>query len=165
MKKLFFSFVVSALAWSASAQSLFVTGTGSFENNTTYDAKSTNFMLEIGREFNDVFAVSIGGGMESVHYDGMDAINIGLAGANLRVTPWNNEKFFVDLNWENVWAFHEDDNNWATAISPGLRYRINDHFDISTNVATFGWIRNGEDSECVSRINFIPTTFTLSYRF
>lgn len=164
MKKLFLILGLVALTWSASAQSYFVTAGGSFGFND--EVKSSGLELMAGKELNDTWALGVGGGVSTRHYDGSDISVSGYSRVFMRFTAWHNEKFFTDLGLYSTWSYYKGGSSWLMSFAPSLRYRINEHFDISTNVAIFTWERiEDHDDYFYTGFAIIPSGFTLYYRF
>lgn len=163
MKKLFLILGLVALTRSVSAQSYFVTAGGSFGFND--EVKSSGLELKAGKELNDTWALGVGGGVSTRHYDDSDISVTGSSQVFMRFTAWHNEKFFTDLKLFNTWSYFKGGSSWQLSFVPSLRYRLTDHFDISTNVAAFYWLRLEDENDFHTSIAIIPNGFTLYYRF
>jgi hypothetical protein len=135
MKKsfIFVLFFFATLITSAQ-KTWFVGGTASigYLNNFTFA-----FEPQFGYEFNDRFAIGSGVGL-SLADDGYGTYVAGIAEPFVRFCAWHNEKIFIDLKATAGFGFTDELILCQVGIRPSLRFRINEHWDMSANLGLFG---------------------------
>ena len=135
MKKIILVILLTCATFNVFAQKTwFVGGTGliSYSNDTF----SLGIEPEVGYEFTDWFAVGAGTGFV-FSYDG-DGIILGIAETFARFTPWHNDLVYIDLKVGGDLAFDSLIESADIGIRPGVRFRINDHWEVSADLGLFG---------------------------
>lgn len=136
MKKIILVILLTCATFNVFAQKTwFVGGTGliGYSNDT--------FLLgiepEAGYEFTDWFAVGAGVGGSFSYSDGDYAI-LGIAETFARFTPWHNDIVYIDLKATGNLGFDSYIQLAQIGIRPGVRFRINDHWEVSADLGLFG---------------------------
>ena len=129
MKKLM---MILALVCSVNASAQWFVGGGA---NFGYFKDNFQFSLhpQGGYEFNDRWAVGLGLGFTVVSSD-----IFGYVEPFVRFNCWNNEKVFIDLKARTEFLFNHGLAGGQMGISPSLRYKINDHWQVYGDVGLFG---------------------------
>ncbi len=163
MKKAFVFVLLSLATFLASAQKTwFVGGTASigYLNNFTFAVEP-----QFGYEFSDRFAMGTGIGLTLMD-DGYYTSVIGIAEPFLRFCVWHNERFFVDLKTTAGFGFTDELILCQVGVRPGLRFRINDHWDISADLGLFGARYSYSDGwRPELGINAVNAAVWFAYRF
>lgn len=135
MKKLFITLALIVASVGAFAQNAwFVGGTGQISYTEQF-----NFSLEpqFGYEITDRWAVGTGIGMV-VSAEGGYGTVLGVVEPYARFTAWHNELVYVDLKAITAFAFDDYLEMAQLGIRPSLRFRINEHWDVSADLGLFG---------------------------
>ena len=136
MKKiLMVMLVLSGMSVKANAQ-WFVAGGANFG----YIKDNFQFALKpsAGYEFSERWAVGLGLGMEVVS----DNV-FGYVEPYVRFNCWNNDKVFLDLKARGEFLFRSSIDGGQVGLTPSLRYKINDHWQIYGDAGLFGMERLG----------------------
>ena len=134
MRKAFVFVLLSFATFITSAQKTwFVGGTASigYLNNFTFAVEP-----QFGYEFSDRFAMGTGIGLTLVD-NGYTTV-CGIAEPFLRFCVWHNERLFIDLKATGGLGFTDELLLCQVGIRPCLRFRVNDHWDISADLGLLG---------------------------
>lgn len=134
MKKTIVFVLMSFATFFTSAQNnWFVGGTGSigYMNNFTFTLEP-----QFGYEFSDRFAMGTGIGLAMA--DNGNTVVIGIAEPFLRFCIWHNERIFIDLKATGGLGFTDELLLCQVGIRPCLRFRVNEHWDISADMGLLG---------------------------
>ena len=112
----------------------FVGGTASIAYS---DYFSFSFEPQFGYEFTDYFAIGAGVGL-SLADDRYHTYVAGVAEPFIRFCVWHNEIIFLDLKATSGFGFTDELILCKVGIRPGLRFRINNHWDITADLGLFG---------------------------
>lgn len=135
MKKLLLLFLLSFATFITSAQNTcFVGGTASigYVDNFTFA-----FEPQFGYEFTDRWAIGTGIGLTLVSDEYYTSI-VGIAEPFVRLCAWHNEKIFIDLKTTAGFGFTDELILCQVGIRPCLRFRINEHWDMSADLGLLG---------------------------
>lgn len=135
MKRLFIIIALIGASLCASAQKAwFIGGTGQIGYTGQFE-----FALEpqFGYEFTDRWAIGTGLGMLVVAESGYGVV-MGSVEPFARFTAWHNDLVYIDLKATTGFAFTDELVLAQLGIRPSLRFRINDHWDISADLGLFG---------------------------
>lgn len=122
--------VMAGFCVNASAQ-FFVGGTAGFSYRQ--ETFSMTLLPQVGYEFNETWAVGCGAGVNLVD-DNVKA----LVNPYLRFNFWNNEKVFLDLKATSEMSFSKNYSNNFVGLRPSIRYAVNDHLQLSTDIGFLG---------------------------
>ncbi len=135
MKKTFLLFFfVLAMLTSFAQRTFFVGGTAEISY-----AGQFNLGLEpqVGYEITDRWAVGTGIGLTLASSGGYTAV-LGVAEPFIRFCAWHNDRFFVDLKAIGGFIFDDELEICQVGLRPSLRFRINDHWDMSADIGLLG---------------------------
>lgn len=135
MKKILIFVLLSfSVSISSAQKTWFIGGTASIGYLNYF-----NFALEpqFGYEFTDRFAIGTGIGL-TVTADDYYTDVIGIAEPFLRFCLWHNDRIFIDLKATGGFGFTDELVLCQVGIRPSLRFRINDHWDISADIGLLG---------------------------
>lgn len=135
MKKLFFIATLLLATMSISAQNRWfvgATGTIGYVENFTFGIEP-----QVGYEFTDRWAVGTGLGMSLSSGYGTTVV-LGVAEPFVRFCAWHNDLIFIDISAVGSFAFDDELEVCQIGLRPGLRFRINDHWDVAANLGLFG---------------------------
>lgn len=135
MKKACIFILLSISMYISSAQKTwFVGGSASigYLNNFTIALEP-----QFGYEFTDRFAIGTGIGLTVVADDYYTDV-VGVAEPFLRFCLWHNDRIFIDLKATGGVGFTDELILCQVGIRPSLRFRINDHWDISADIGLLG---------------------------
>ena len=139
MKKIVFFFFFLLIITVAPAQKTwFVGGTTSigYVDNFTF-----SFEPQFGYEITDRWAIGTGVGLTLVsdNYNYYTTTTVvGIAEPFVRLCACHNERLFFDLKATAGLGFTDELILCQIGIRPSLRFRINEHFDISADLGLFG---------------------------
>lgn len=135
MKKLLITAFALLTTMIAGAQNRwFVGGTGSIGY---VDYFTFNFEPNFGYEITDRWAVGGGIGM-SLNSGSGTTIVLGIAEPFVRFCAWHNELVYLDVTAAGGFVFDDRLEGCAVGLSPGLRFRLNGHWDVAANLGLFG---------------------------
>lgn len=120
---------------------------------------SMTFEPYLGYEFNEKFAIGTGGGFSL--YDG-DAY--GLLNPYLRFTPCQNDRVAFDLKLQSNMQFGDGDTYAIIGVSPGIRAKLSDHWQLSSDFGIFGVECYGGCSPAFALKN-VNVNVAILYRF
>lgn len=104
------------------------TNIGYLKNNFQFALKPS-----AGYEFNDRWAVGLGLGMEVI------SDNVyGYVEPYARFNCWNNDKVFLDVKARAELLFNRDLIGSQIGLSPSIRIKLNDHWQVYGDVGLFG---------------------------
>lgn len=119
----------------------------------------------IGYEFNDFFAMGTGIGMG---YNSQADKSFGMVEPFLRFTPLHNDFFFLDLKTDACWGWTLGEENvflmFRFGLNPSLRFRVSEHWDISTDIGVFG-VQENWDRSWIPYIGIGSLGVWATYRF
>lgn len=70
--------------------------------------------------------------------DGYDTYVAGIVDPFVRFCAWHNERIFIDLKATAGFGFTDELILCQVGIRPSLRFRINEHWDMSADLGLFG---------------------------
>ena len=131
-------------------------------SNFGYIKDNFQFTLhpQAGYEFNDRWAVGLGLGFTVVSSD-----IFGYIEPYVRFNCWNNDKVFVDVKGRTEFLFNEELVGGQMGVSPSLRYKINDHWQVYGDVGLFGAEYVGGEWCPALGVGSIGITTGVIYRF
>ncbi|MBQ8050305.1 MAG: outer membrane beta-barrel protein [Bacteroidaceae bacterium] len=155
MKKLM---MILALVCSVNASAQWFVGGGT---NFGYikDNFQFSFHPQAGYEFNDRWAVGFGLGFTLVN----DIY--GYAEPYVRFNCWNNDKLFVDVKARAEFIFGHGAEGAQVGLSPSLRYKINDHWQVYGDAGLFGAEKVGGDWAPAFGVGSIGISTGVIYKF
>ena len=139
MKKIVFvSLFLLVIIVSPAQKTWFVGGTASigYVDNFTF-----SFEPQFGYEITDRWAIGTGIGLALVsdNYGYYNSTTVGgIAEPFVRLCAWHDERLFFDLKATAGFGFIDELILCQVGIRPSLRFRINEHFDISADLGLFG---------------------------
>ena len=92
---------------------------------------------QVGYEITDRWAVGSSIGMTLVSGYGATAV-LGSAEPFVRFCVWHNELVYIDLSAVGGFVFDDELEGCLVGLRPGLRFRLNDHWDVAANLGLFG---------------------------
>lgn len=118
-------------------KSCFIGGTGQI---CYAGAFSLTLIPQLGYEFNDRFAVGAGIGVRVI----TDAYVNGIFEPFMRVTAWHNDLFYLDFKGVARLFWGSSIETLQVGLRPSLRFRINDHWDLSADIGLLGVQYSGD---------------------
>lgn len=94
---------------------------------------SMTFEPYVGYEFNEKFAIGMGGGF-SMYEDE----TFGIMNPYFRFTPCQNDRIAFDLKLQSTMEFYRHETAAIIGISPSLRAKLSDHWQLSSDFGIFG---------------------------
>ncbi|MBO7446475.1 MAG: hypothetical protein J6T86_08725 [Bacteroidales bacterium] len=118
---------------SSAQQTWFIGGTAciSYLDNFTFALEP-----QFGYEFSDKWAIGTGVGFTLVSDD--FTYLIGIAEPFIRFCTWHNDRVFIDLKATAGFGFDKVLELCQIGITPSLRFRINEHWDMAADIGLFG---------------------------
>ena len=135
MKKIIIIVILSFATFVTSAQGTwFVGGTASigYINYFTFSIEP-----QFGFELNDRLAIGTGVGLTLVDDEYCTDV-VGIVEPFFRFCVWHNERFFIDLKATSGLGFTDELLLCQVGIRPSLRFRINEHWDMSADLGLLG---------------------------
>lgn len=135
MKKLLFIASLLLMTMSINAQNRwFVGATGSIGY---VDYFTFGIEPQVGYEITDRWAVGTGIGMTITSGYGATAV-LGLTEPFVRFCAWHNDLIYIDISAVGGFLFDDELELCQVGIRPGIRFRLNDHWDVAANLGLFG---------------------------
>lgn len=135
MKKTFIFILLTFVSFVTSAQGTWLVGGSAgigYVDNFTFA-----FEPQFGYEFNDRFAIGSGIGLTLVDDEDYTDV-VGVAEPFLRFCVWHNDRVFLDLKATAGFGFTDELLLCQVGIRPSLRFRINEHWDMSADLGLLG---------------------------
>lgn len=120
---------------------------------------SMTFEPNIGYEFNDKFAIGIGGGFSMYDEDTYGVLN-----PYLRFTPCQNDRVAFDLKLQSEMQFLDGDSYALIGVSPSIRAKLSDHWQLSSDFGIFG-VECYEDCTPAFALKNVNVNVVILYRF
>ena len=135
MKKCLFIALLVMAAMNVCAQNRwFVGATGSigYVNSFTF-----GFEPQVGYEFTDRWAIGTGIGMSLSSSSGTTVV-LGVAEPFVRFCAWHKDLFYIDISATGGFVFDDRLMVCQVGLRPGIRFRLNDHWDVAASLGLFG---------------------------
>lgn len=158
MKKIISILTIVLVSLTAKAQTVYIGGTAGFSYSN--EITQVHLLPTVGYEFNKKIALGIGVGAEFVEEESAAIFN-----PYLRFTPWQNDRVSFDIK---VGSFIESSDGYTISvngITPSLRCKLNDKWEICTDLGTIGAICDDGDWTACMAIKNVTINAAVHYRF
>ena len=161
MKKITIIFTYLILSISTIAKgNFFIGGTGEI-------SYIDNFVLtlepQVGYEFNDRWAIGTGIGFGVVANSVAKVFSV--IEPYGRFNAWNNNLVYFDIKAKAGFGLNDELIACQIGLTPSLRFRINEHWDVSADIGLFGAQHTHEKWSPAVGISGTNTGLWIAYRF
>ena len=161
MKKIFFFALLLSASVASYAQGHWFTGGSANIGFRNYFVASGE--VWVGYEFNDRWAIGTGIGFGVVANS--DAKVFSVIEPYGRFNAWNNNLVYFDIKAKAGFGLNDELIACQIGLTPSLRFRINEHWDVSADIGLFGAQYTHEKWSPAVGISGTNTGLWIAYRF